>query len=559
MPTVAKRPTAPGGRLALIGSQSTVTRFDELPRWTRVMLVVLLLAAADALLAGAHLLHGGLYTDDWAIASIQHQTGIWGLFESLSSANRERPLGELYLSLTAAWSGTDPHLHALWGMLTLLLAGCSVYLLLRLLSLCARDAAAIVLLFMAFPFADAAWLWYAANYSFLAIALAASGAALAVTGLRHRGRTAAFYHGGAMLLFACSVLTYQVAAGLICLSVLLYLPLTARCRAVTLWVLDVGAVVVAAALPRLITGSSGAIADPIIPFHEQVDHAKLMVDQGLTLMTAAIIPFRGPHRNVVLPIALLLALAGALLAWRSPPGSWSRSELRRWLLVATVGGIVVAAAYVVYVPAPINLYQPLGKGEENRVNVMASLGYVLIAYALAMMLATTLVRLLRRPPQLAAALGVVIAALLFVGYARRLRHDIASWDRGGTIQRRELAELHDSVHPGATSTIYTFGGVGAVAPGVYAFRETWDLNGAVQVLWNHSTLRAYPIFAGTQMICTSTQVVPDGPANGDSTQQAADYGQAIFYDFRDGREQVITGARTCAKAAAAFVAGPVEV
>ena len=40
-----------------------------------------------------------------------------------------------------------------------------------------------------------------------------------------------------------------------------------------------------------------------------------MVDQGLTLLAVVLVPFGGPHRNVVLPIALAIACVGALLAW----------------------------------------------------------------------------------------------------------------------------------------------------------------------------------------------------------------------------------------------------
>jgi hypothetical protein len=66
---------------------------------------VLLLALVEALLLGGYLLHGGLYTDDWPIAAIQHQSGSWGLFKGLVDANHERLLGALYLSITTAAMG----------------------------------------------------------------------------------------------------------------------------------------------------------------------------------------------------------------------------------------------------------------------------------------------------------------------------------------------------------------------------------------------------------------------------------------------------------------------
>jgi hypothetical protein len=524
----------------------------------RGVLVLSLLAVVEAVLLGGHLLHAGLYTDDWSIAAIRHESGAVGLFNGLFASNRERPLGELYLAATSAVSGSDPHLHALCGLLTLLAATASVYLLLRRLSLSTRDAVSIVLLFMVFPFADASWLWYAASYSYLAIALAALGGVAALEGLRTKGASALVYRVGALLLFAASVVTYQVAAGVICLSVLVYLPRTGRRRAVAFWLLDVCAVALAASLPRLMTGSAGLIADKVVTLSEQIEHAKLMADQSLTLLTAALVPFRGPHRNVVLPIALAVVCVGVLLAWRVRAEPELRRRLRLLLLLCAAGGVVIVAAYAVYVPAPINLYQPLGKGEENRVNVMASLGYAIVVYAVVMLFATSVVRLLRRPLKWAPAIGLAIAVVVFVGYVSRTRRDIAAWDRAGTIQHQELAELRTAGRPLPSTTIYTFGGIGATAPGVYAFRVTWDLSGAVQLLWNDATLHAYPIFLGTTVMCTATQVVPIGPGNGDGIGQAANYRHAVFYDFHNAREERITNAATCTRAVADFAAGAVE-
>jgi hypothetical protein len=366
------------------------------------------------------------------------------------------------------------------------------------------------------------------------------------------------YQVGALVLFAASILTKQVAAGVICLSVLAYLPFVRRRRAIVLWAVDVCVVALALSLPRLITGSAGGTADPIVPLGEQLGHAELLADQGVTLLTVVLVPFGGPHRNVVLPIALVTACVGALLAWSARTEPVSRRELRRWLLLMAAGGLVVAAAYAAYIPAPSNLYQPLGRGGENRVNVMASLGYATVVYALAMVLATTVVRVLRRPPATAPVIGLAIAAVVFVGYVHRTRQDIAAWDRAGTIQRQELGELRAAGRPDAGTTIYAFGGIGATAPGVYAFRVTWDLDSAVQLLWNDATLHAYPIFTGTQMTCTATQVVPVGQANGDGVGQASNYGQAVFYDFRSGRQQQIANAVACARAVANFAPGPVE-
>jgi hypothetical protein len=530
----------------------------RLPTLLAGVRIVAVLAAAEALLLGGHLLHGGLYTDDWPLASIQHQTGSSGLLADLAEANHERPLGFLYQVLTTTLSTTNPHLHALWGLLTLLAAASASYMLLRSISLKVWEAVAVALLFMVFPFADSAWLWYAASHGYLAIALAACGGTLALAGLRREGRAALAFHGGALALFAASILTYQTAAAVICLSLLVYLPRTERRTALALWATDVLVVAASLGLPRLITGSAGSnVPDRISSLSEQVHHARLMANQGLTLLGDALVPFGAPHRNVVLPIALVIFIAGLLLLRRAG-SSYVPSQLRRWLWLIAGGSLVVAGAYAVYVPAPIALYQPLAKGSENRVNVLASLGFAMVLFGLAMVSGALLARLLRRPPAWAPALGLGLALAAFVGYARHTRNDIAEWDRAGAIQRSELAQLRAAGRPAPGTTIYAFDGVGATAPNVYAFRVTWDLNSAVQLLWNDPTLHGYPIFAGTQMVCAGKQVVPEGPANGDSAAQAGAYGHVTYFSFGSRRTVTIDGPLQCSRAARAFVPGPVE-
>ena len=523
----------------------------------RGLLVVPCFAVMEAVLLGGHLIRGGLYTDDWSLAAIQHQSGTGALLSNLASANHSRPVAALFLALTAALSGTNPQIHALWGMLTLLSAVSSIYLLLRYMGLGKGDALAIALLFMIFPFSDSSWLWYSASHSYLAIAFAAIGAVLALRGVDQRYTTGIVYHCGALAMFALSLLTYQDAAGVICLSTLMYLPRIPWRRAVTFGAIDATVVLLALRLPTVITGSAGSTANQVIPVSGQVDHAKLIGNQGLKLLTVALVPFGDPRRSIVLLVALCIVGLGAGLVLRArtqDEAQW----LRRCLFLVVAGGAVLIAAYAVYVPAPINLYQPLGKGEENRVNVMAALGYVTIVFALAMMLASGVVRTLRCPPAWTRGVGLVIVATVCVGYVHRTRQDIASWGRAGSIQRQELRGLRAMGRPPRGTTIYAFGGVGATAPGVFGFRVTWDLNGAVELLWNDPTLHTYPIFVGTEINCTATQVVPIGTSNGDGVGQAADYGYVVFYDVRDHRQQLINSTASCVQAASTYVAGPVE-
>jgi hypothetical protein len=61
------------------------------------------------------------------------------------------------------------------------------------------------------------------------------------------------------------------------------------------------------------------------------------------------------------------------------------------------------------------------------------------------------------------------------------------------------------------------------------------------------------------MTCTATEVVPvpAGANNEAGPAQSAKYRQAVFYDFRSGRQQLIASAAECRQAVASFVPGRV--
>ena len=515
-----------------------------------------LVVLVELVLMGSHVSDGGLYTDDWQIAGLEQQLGMWGLFDALISVNRDRPLGALYLSSQAALSGTNTQVHALWGLATHLLSTMSLYLLLRVLRLQAVHAVPIALLVLVFPFSDSIWLW--ASLIPLSIALAALGAVLAIRGLERRGRPAVAYHLGAAALFAASILTYQAAALAICLLGLVYLSRTSARRALRRWAADVVVVALAVGLPRLIAGSGGSGANTaFVSVDEQVRHARLLADQGVTLFTAALVPIGRPHHRAIVISVLAVLVVAAVLAARAPrTGAKARGELRRWLGLAVAGGLLVAAAYAVYVPGPVAFYQPLAEGSDNRVNGLAGVGLVIVAYAMIMLAATLAARGLRRP-QAAPLVGLALAAVLLSQYSQRVRQDVRAWDAAAGSQREQLAELEAGGRPPKGTALYVFGGKGVTAPGVYAFRVTWDLDGAVKLLWDDPSLRAYPIFAGTVMDCGKSGVVPIGPGNGNGPLQASGYGLTTFVDLRTDRRASVPSRQACRSLQPTFVPGPV--
>lgn len=523
--------------------------------------MILAFAVIEALLFGVRLTNGGMYQDDWPIAAVGKVHGMGWQMSQLLTGWPGRPVGDIALALTQALVGINPHLHALVGMLLLLFAVTTGYLLLRRLGVSVVVAFAVSLLFMAFPFSDSSWLWYAASFMNLSIGCMFLGAVVSLDSLEHTGRARTVRRLTALVLFAASILAYQVTTVLLCLTILLYWRRVPIRHAIKLWVTDLIVVVLSIGLPWVIGGSQGtARGVAMLPPGQEWVHAKDMFGQGATLLTWAFMPFGSPHRNVVLSIAFALAAAALLFAWFHRRSPEALARYRPWFVLVGVGAVVVICGYLIFVPGPIWIYQPLGQGGNNRVNSLPAFGYALGVVGLAGLVGSMASELLRgrgtKIATAALAICLCLSAAVFVGYVRRTRADVRSWDLGSLSQRAELAQIKTLGRPPHGTVLYTFGGVGAVANGVWGFRVTSDLLGAYQYLWDDGTIRAYPIFEGTQMQCTRTGLIPNGEqANGDGPSDGADYGHIVFYDFQTKREQRIVSQAVCEAAVKSFVPG----
>jgi hypothetical protein len=515
------------------------------------------LALLGAIVLGGHVLHGGLYLDDWSIAKIYAQDGTSHLINLLFLGDHSRPLAAVYLGLAQAATGTDGHAHAAFGLGLHIIACWSVYWLLRTVTLTQWQAGAIAVLVLLFPFSDSSWLWFSITQGSLSLSLAAFGLIAMVYGLRDEDQLRSrALHGLGIVLCAVSILTYEAtAAVIIVISLALLLMIAPPRIAVVRWLVATAAVGAAIVVPRLPGLLPGVEPHHGITLSQQFSHARMMADQTLSVITNSAVPFGAAHRNVVLPI-LALIVALALVAWRrARSGSPEAVELRRWLCCLAAGIVVLIASYAVFVNTDVAFYEPGGKGADNRINVVAAVGYCLVVYAAAMVATLLLTRAAR--PRAAAAIASLAAGLVAIGYAERARHDIRDWDRAATIQRQELGRLHGSLaKPPRGTTVFTFGGVGKTATGVYAFRVTWDLDGAVQLLWRDSTLHGYPIFTGTTFVCGLAWLYPSGFVNGNTSQQTAKYGQALFFDLRNGRRRLVRTLADCRDASRQFQPAP---
>src|SRR5215207_1438510 len=266
---------------------------------------------------------------------------------------------------------------------------------LRAVGLGALHAAAMAALVLLFPWSDSTRLWSTVGLNNVASALFLLGALAALRGLGAPGRAGTAWHAVALACYGVSVLIHELAAGLVIATGLLYATRARPALAGRRWAADVIVVAGAALLLR----DSGTRT--ITGVHDSVAHARTIVDQGATLLAAAMTPFGSAPRWLMGTLLLAVLAAGAVAALLGDRRSGRRDE-RVWLLVSLAGVVVVGLAYLPYVAAG-SWYVPLNPGQGNRINALAALGYVAIIYGAAAVAAALLRRALpRRAPALPA-------------------------------------------------------------------------------------------------------------------------------------------------------------
>jgi hypothetical protein len=484
------------------------------PSRRELAVAFLALLALGAALFGPQVADGGFYWDDWQNAANVHVAGDPGLFASLDRGTL-RPVFGYRPALTVMlvvehWAlGTDKHLHLAMALLFGVLTAWALYLLLRTCGLALLEAAAPAALLLVFPWTDSTRMWATASFDTLAVALYLLGLVLAVRGLRAAGRRRSLLVAGSLALYLAASWTYEVVTVAILCSLALYLSVAPRRDALRRFLLDLG--VVAVALAVVATGTSRTPQS----LGTQVDHAGTLASQSFSLLARALVPV-GPVPGWV--GALLLV---ALCAW-----GLARGE-RRWVAVAGFGALTVAAGYALFVPAAL-YYEPLAPGTTNRMNVLAAVGFALVVYALA--------RLLARRPVWAAALCVVIGA----GWVVKVADDQSGWQRSARLQAQVLSALPD---PGGPATFYTFGEPTFAAPGVPVFSLPFDLKAALRLKFHTHRLAAYPLAHGTAIHCTADLVYPTGGTY--SRIHGARYGEAYFVDVPTRRVIPIRSRADC--------------
>jgi hypothetical protein len=511
-----------------------------------------LLTLVGVLAFGSHVRHGGFYNDDWSFATTFEYAPDPGLLGAIRAFDwySFRPVSMLYLPAMHEAFGMRAELHLGLVVLTGVALSTALYWLLRTLGMERVHAGAVAVLVLLFPASDANRLWAAASIALPAIALYLAGSVLALKGLAAHGRRAVLLHAGAIALYVLSVMTYEIAAGAILLSVFLYRLRGSWRAALTRWACDVAAVVLV-----LLLVTSGTWNDPQ-PFGTTVRHARTVADQAGTVMADVTVPFGDPVTGVVIALLVLVAGAGALGWRRRPAADPVGRELRRWLMTALAAICAIAAGYAIFVPADPNTYSPLMPGQGNRVNGLAAIGFVLLIYSLVVVAATLVAGRARLWREWSAAIALVITVVLSWGWLQRIDGHVEEWDRSAAAQAAIVARIDRAAPaPRPGTTIYAVRLPTLAAPGVPIFAATWDLRGALALEWDEPSISAFPAVAGTTFSCAERSMSAQNWLDA-YDPQTADYGRALVVDVATSTAVRLHDRASCLAAARRVSAGP---
>jgi len=520
------------------------------------------MVAAAFAVYGIHVVRGGFISDDWAFAADHERFGGLAstarhfLDTSGTLMNTGGRLGTaIYFATDYTLFGSNAALHIVVALLLAALMSTGLFVVLRALGLARLHAGSIALLLLVFPAADAPRLWPSASTSQLAISLYLAGVILALRGLNASGRATILWHSGALACYVASLLTYEITVGGFALTILLYRLRAGWSPALRRWAVDLA--VLAASLVYVKQSKPYGVAWGSLS--DRIDRARAIQGEARELLTR--LGVQAGSIRVPFLVIVLLVVAAIVAAFMLPASSAVRSPLRRWLAIAAGGAVAIGAGYVSFV-ATDAFYMPLRPGIGNRTNIAAAAGFVVLIYALAMLvgylvaLAASFVRTARSS---AVPIGGAVAGILLVGigalWLHQVRNDRLAWDRAETLNQRTLTVLRDRVaKPLGGSTIYTFGMPGETAPLVLPFTTSWDLTGAVRLLWHDSTLRGIPSasivrsYSGNTpensgIACRKDRAQPRGFFY--SAKDASPYGKTVFVDVPSGRSLIVRDRRTC--------------
>ncbi len=492
-----------------------------------VAAVGLAMLGAIAFLPYVH--RGGFTYDDWQEQAIAQLHGFSALFNSIIDTTPRRPLGALYFSIVHTILGGHEHMHLALAAGLRLVASLALFAVLRQLRLDRVSAGAAAGLALLFPYSDATWLWATGAQMSLSVICWLLGLLLGLRGLRS-GTRMWIWQTLACVLYAASILIYEDTLIVVVLSGALYVGRAPRRVVLGAWAASVGAAALAFLLftSRWVQLAGGSDTHGELGIHDTLKHARAIANQGLSLAATSLVPFGAPGRWAVAIGVILLAAVAGLVAWRTADIPLRR-ELIQWL-AAGVAGVIVAIGGWAMLARADPYYSPLQAGIGNRINVVAGIGLAVLSVGI-IRLGTTLAlsSLPRDRRVVSAALTVAVATGIGGSYLHRIGSDRGDWWRARRLQGAVLADLRAVGRPPQGTTVIARGFPLFSAPGVPVFAASWDLDGALKLLWQDPTVRGLPA-PPAGISCDSTGVNIAGV-----TTEPVPYGHTLVVDVGSRR------------------------
>jgi hypothetical protein len=496
---------------------------------------------------GPYLWRSGFISDDWGLSAayrygahavrgdlpggrVGPMRGLGDLFDVFG----ERLMAAPFFAFEHGLFGLHAKLHLATAVALAVAVSVEFYALLRTVGLERRHAMAPAALALVFPFSDATRLWATGAIATLGLALFLAGALLTLHALRRDGRRALAWHAAGAVVYALSVLTYQLALGLLLFMPVLYACVRDRGTALRRFGADLVVVV-----PTVLIASqfrpAGRATHSVGP-DRVLDY---IVRAGGVLGDAAL-PVTDVRSTPVLAavdaFVLAILVAGAVVAFRSRRPTEERDAIRRWLSIAGLAATAIPLGYLAILPATES-YVPYAFGIGNRVNLAASLGYVTLVYATLMVGAIVLAGWRHAP--LVASVAVIV---LLGAYVRLVHRHADVWQQAYDASQRVLTAVRgaEPAVPKGGVTLYTTRHPTFIGE-VPVFFEQWDLRSAAKVVGGDPSLRAFPLPGARGMSCGPQHV--ELPRWGLITRSR--YDRAFVVDVARARTTAIGSRRRC--------------
>lgn len=507
----------------------------------------------------------GFFNDDWTTAATAHGTTFQGHAAHAWEYYSHRPLYVPYIAALAEILGPHPTLYAWWALTLAVGASCVLYLAFREIGAGMPVALAVAVMALVFPFSNGTVLWHAASHMSLALALFLVGLVLARRAFLAEGRRTLVLHAVSLSLYAGSVLLFEICAGLIAGSALIYLYLVGPRRSLRRWVADLAVigpllwfVTHGAATAYDVQSGPGIVAN-IVTYGREAS----------IILVRTLAPVGNDLASLVL-VALMAALIVGARFSEDPVATQFLHDRsggdHAGARLLVLGVMFLVLGYLPFVLGDVNAYAPLHEGGQNRVNAVSRVGYVTVAVGSWSLLARILGRAFtvvarRRGLDLPGGLrrGSVVFALsvavAFVASTGSTWSDAAGWLRSWETQRNVLSVIDGQLSDErVVSGALVFGHAQNVDFGIPILGGPRDVTGALRLTLGRPELLAYSVFEGTQVRCGIDELVLHG--NMLDGERLA-YGDTYAVDVHTERSVRLSSRESCLTVTASYTRGPV--